>query len=173
MDCGWYFGQPSVEMKMNDASSGHLTISPGRVTQQDKIQRINDHSYNQHIRKKAEARTIQNDQMLDRTEQSIKMCLFCLTLRYFQAFKSFQKQKSSLSGENDLIGGARNTSLSLEQWKMAREEANAKKRDELLKETNEKARKGAIRIQKRREYEASIKVSSYLCSLLCCHHFLC
>ena len=45
---------------------------------------------------------------------------------------------------------------------MEREEVNAKKRDEALKKANEAASKGAIRIQRRKDYESSVKVSSYI-----------
>ena len=159
MDRGWYFGHPSSSGKKVYTRSTNADI-PSGPSQQEQIQTIHGQSCKEFTRKEATARTALNSQILDRTERSVKMCLFSLTMRYFQAYNSFKKQKPILSGDYDLIRGSKQLTLSLERLAIEKEELCARKRDEALKKANEAARRGASRIQQRREYELSTKVSS-------------
>lgn len=91
-----------------------------------------------------------NFEMLHATESCVKMCLFTLTLRYFQACNYLKKQKRNLSGEDNPIRKQKSIQ-SLARIALDREVACAKQRDQALKKANDAARRGAYRIQRRKE----------------------
>ena len=160
MDRGWYFDPPNSSDVERERAEQRTHEYKG-PSQESKITKVHEHSLRESSKKKAITRNAQNSELLDRTERSVKMCLFSSTLRYFQSYNSFKKHQAISQSDSDLF--ERPISIkSSERMKMEREEVNAKKRDEALKKANEAASKGAIRIQRRKDYESSVKVSSYI-----------
>lgn len=154
MDRGWYFGQPSEK----EVRRSTTLATQKNCSQQDRIKTIHRKSSVEHIKRKVTARTIQNIKTLDRTERNVKMCLFSLTLRYFQAYNLFRKHKLIVCGNHDLIGGEGESIPTMERIAMEEEESNARTREQIIKEVNSKALRGYHRMQLRREYQQSSKV---------------
>ena len=154
MDRGWYFGQPSEK----EGRRSTTLATQKNCSQQDRIKTIHRKSSVEHIKRKVTARTMQNIKTLDRTERNVKMCLFSLTLRYFQAYNLFKKQKLIVCGNHDLIGGEGESIPTMERIAMEEEESNARTREQIIKEVNSKALRGYHRMHLRREYQQSSKV---------------
>ena len=158
MDRGWYFDPPNSSGVEKERAEQRVHEYKG-PSQESKITKVHEHSLRESSTNKTVTRNALNSQLLDGTERSVKMCLFSSTLRYFQSYNSFKKHKAISQRDSDLFERPISTKSS-ERLKMEREELNAKIRDEALKKANEAALKGTIRIQRRKYYESSVKVSS-------------
>ena len=154
---GWYFGERETKLdtkfrEVNDK----IPARPGGGLLAE-ISSINAKATHRFQEDQYLAKEQQRQKELDQTENSAKFGLFMITFMYFRSRHLVRREKSKLSGDNDLIGGTKVVPTE-ERARMAQEDKAAKDRLVRLKHAFDRARIGNGRErQRKREKEEQIK----------------
>ena len=149
---GWYFGitekaignEINQDIPIENATDGNI---------QGIDQGANERSHREFVLNNA----LESHRLLLESEKSIKVGFACLIIRYFNALAVVQKEKEGLSTDNDRTAEKRKIHTE-ERSRMIEEEKNILYRERVTKEMNEKAKRGAERINVRRDMLRTKKV---------------
>lgn len=156
MEEGWVFGVTDEDKKdihiLN--MTGDITSLQTSISQQEQINAIHIQSSVNLSRYQSQTHKQDLSSFLDLTEKSIRIGLIYWLISYFRIMATLRSQKAMLVPEISNISRERN--------KMMQEHVMALERDARVKESEEKAHRGAIRIMKRREHSFEARVSTII-----------
>jgi hypothetical protein len=150
---GWHFGVPE-----GDVVNGFSLDIPVTNATETKIHAIDEGAGKRGHREFILQHNKDSQNLLKKSERSIKVGFTCLILRYFSALSVVQKEKEIWANDNDGITSNKKKILTKERLKMIEEEKNISFRKRAAEYANEKARRGEERIRLRHEATTAEKV---------------
>ena len=148
MQAGWIFGEITSAQKIDstpreEVGSKHASIVTRKEDGKENAKDLIGCKANIEVtKKKVDSKS---NKILDDAEKNIKVGLFCVVLRYFDIINQVKHEKKVWENNTDITGNKNKLKETDERNRMKEEDANAKRRTELMSRYFEKAQRGEVK----------------------------
>ena len=148
MQAGWIFGEITSAQKIDstpreELGSKHASIVTRKEDGKENAKDLIGCKANIEVTKnKVDSKS---NKILDDAEKNIKVGLFCVVLRYFDIINQVKHEKKVWENNTDITGNKNELKEMDERKRMKEEDANAKRRTELMSRYFEKAQRWEVK----------------------------